>query len=308
MRRERGFALIAALWLLVAISALTLEVSLVARDRRLAAANTVETAQARAAADAGLEHARARLVALLGPARQGILDPWRQPDSLFPGDVTLGDVRYHVALRDAGSALNLNRATETELRRFFMALRVDAGKADRLAQAIMDWRDPDDLRRARGAEREDYLRDGSPVLPRNGPFQSVAELAGVQGMTPEILDLARPYLTLLGTGQVNLNAAPRPVLLALPGIGEEAAGVVLRRQQARRPIRTLAELSVELSSGARAALQAEMATLLGRVAFETREVEAVSDGWMEGSPVRARDRGLLVRARDVAFLVWRRAE
>ncbi len=273
MRTDRGFALIAALWLLVALSALTLEVSLVARERRLAAANTLEAAQARAAADAGLEHARARLAAVL---RGGALDPWRQP--------------------------------EAELRRFFVALRVDAGKADRLAQAIMDWRDPDDLRRARGAERADYVHDGSPMLPRNGPFPTIEELGYVKEMTPEILTLARPHLTLLGTGQVNLNAAPRPVLLALVGIGEEAAGVLLRHQEARRPIRSLAELSLELSSGARAALQAEATALLGRAAFETREVEAVSDGWAEGSPVRARDRGLLVRTRDVAFLVWRRAE
>ena len=305
MRTDRGFALIAALWLLVALSALTLEVSLVARERRLAAANTLEAAQARAAADAGLEHARGRLAAVL---RGGALDPWRRPDSLLPQTVALGDARYRVALRDAGSALNVNRATEAELRRFFVALRVDAGKADRLAQAIMDWRDADDLRRARGAERADYVRDGSPMLPRNGPFQTIEELGYVKEMTPEILALARPHLTLLGSGQVNLNAAPRPVLLALAGIGEEAAGVLLRHQEARRLIRSLAELSLELSSGARAALQAETTALLGRAAFETREVEAVSDGWAEGSPVQVRDRGLLVRARDVAFLVWRRAE
>jgi len=305
MRRERGFALIAALWLLVALSALALEVSLVARERRLAAANTLEGSQARAAADAGLEHARARLAAVL---RSGALDPWRRPDSLLAGDVTLGDARYRVTLRDAGAALNLNRATEADLRRLLIALRVDAGQADRLAQATLDWRDADDLRRARGAERDDYLRAGRPVLPRNGPFQSIAELGSVLGMTPQVLTLVRPYLTLFGTGQINLNAAPRPVLLALPGVGEEAAGVLLRHQESRRPLHSLADLSLELSGGARAALEAETSTLLTQVTFETQEVEAVSDGWADGSSVRAHAHGLLVRARDVAFLVWRRTE
>ncbi len=305
MRQERGFALLAALWLLVALSALSLEVSLVARQRRLAAANSVEAVQARGAADAGLEHARARLAAA---ARSGALDPWRRPDSLLTAEVTLDDERYRVTLRDAGAALNLNRATDADLRRLLIALRVDAGQADRLAQAMMDWRDPDDLRRARGAERADYVGAGRAVLPRNGPFQSIGELGSVLGMTPEILERVRPYLTLLGTGQVNVNAAPRPVLLALPAIGEEAAGVLLRHQEAGRPLHSLADLSLELSSGARAALQAEMATLLGRVTFETREVEAASVGRVEGSPVRARARGLLVRARDVTFLVWRRTE
>ena len=307
MRRERGFALIAALWLLVALSALALEVSLVARERRLAAANTLEGTQARAAADAGLEHARARLTGML---ERGALDPWRGVDSVLAGDVALGGggARYRVTLRDAGRALNLNRATESELRRLFVALRVDAGEADRLAQVIMDWRDPDDLRRARGAEREDYVRDGAPVLPRNGPLQSLDELRYARGMTPEILALARTYLTLLGTGQVNLNAAPRPVLLALPGIGEETAGVLLRHQESRHPFHSLADLGLELSSGARGALEAATSALIARATFETREVEAVSDGWVEGSPVQVHAHGLLVRARDVAFLVWRRTE
>jgi len=305
MRTERGFALIAALWLVVALSAVALQVSFVARERRLAAANTLEGTHARAAADAGLEHARARLAGMLG---RPVVDPWYRVDWVLAAEVVLGDARYRVRLRDAASALNVNRATETELRRLLVALRVDAGQADRLAQVVMDWRDPDDLRRARGAEREEYLREQRPVLPRNGPFQSVAELGSVLGMTPEMLELVRPYLTLLGTGQVNLNAAPRPVLLALPGIGEEAAGVLLRRRSAGRPVRSLAELSLGLSSGARATLEAQTSELLARATFETREVEAVSEGWADGSPVRVRAHGLLVRARDVAFLVWRRTE
>src|SRR5690348_7113075 len=109
MRCQRGFALIAALWLVVALSALTLQVSFVARERRLAAANTLEGLEARAAADAGLEHARARLTGVL---RGGALDPWHRPDSLLTGAVALGEARYRVTLRDAGSALNVNRATE----------------------------------------------------------------------------------------------------------------------------------------------------------------------------------------------------
>ena len=50
MSNERGFALIAALWLVVAMSTVGLQLSLSARHRRLAAANTIEAAQSRAAA------------------------------------------------------------------------------------------------------------------------------------------------------------------------------------------------------------------------------------------------------------------
>src|SRR5690606_8405821 len=131
--------------------------------------------------------------------------------------------RFFVQARDAGSQLHLNVADEEELRRYFSALRMDYGKADRLAQAIMDWRDLDQSHRARGAERDDYLAAGSAVLPADGPFRRVSDLRFVMGMTSADYDLLSPHLTLFGSGRINLNSAPREVLLALPGVTEETA-------------------------------------------------------------------------------------
>lgn len=119
-----GFALTAALWLTVAISAVALEFTLWARTRRLAAANLVEGAAARAAARAGLEHLESRLAARLidyepGGAPLGTLfDPWWGVDSLLAAPQPLGTARYRVEARDAASMLNLNVAPEAELTRF----------------------------------------------------------------------------------------------------------------------------------------------------------------------------------------------
>ena len=63
-RDRRGFALLAALALLVAISMVALELATAGRARRLAAANALEHAAASAAAQAGVEDVRARLVRL----------------------------------------------------------------------------------------------------------------------------------------------------------------------------------------------------------------------------------------------------
>ena len=313
MSGERGFALIAALWLLVMISLVGLELSLSARDQRLAAANTLERTQAQAAAEAGLQHVRARLARALqrtdeiGPgAASGIIDPWERPRRLFPDTVRMGDAGYRVGLYDAGSRLHLNRADEAELRRFFAALRVDYGEADRIAQSIMDWRDPDRAHRGRGAERDYYIEVGSPVLPRDGAFQELGELRHVRGVTPEIYERARPYLTLLGTGRINLNAADPPVLAALPGLGDEAVAVLLRHRRQGDRISSLQRLAEELSPPAREALLAETPALLARTSFETREVVALSEGWIDGGRVRVEIEGLLVRASSTAFLVWRR--
>jgi general secretion pathway protein K len=306
MSDRRGFALIAALWLLVAISVLSLALETTARSHRLAAANLAESVQARTAADAGIEQTRARLVRRLNATTVG--DPWAGADSLFRDTIAVDPGRVLVSARDVGAQLNLNRATEDELRRFFVALPIDAGLADRLAQSILDWRDEDDLHRPRGAERDEYLKAGAVQLPRNGPFQSLDELAAILGMTRATYERVRPNLTLLGSGQVNVNAADRPVLLALPGMTEEAVAVLFRYRRRHQALANLTDLERDLSPGARNALAAHLPELLGQATTETREVAVTSVGWVEGSPVRVRITALFVRARGSVFQVWSRIE
>lgn len=305
---RNGFALLAALWLLVAFSIAGLAISAAGRTHRLAAANQAETTVAQVAAAAGLDQLRERLAQRLDNPLVSALDPWRGVDSVLPDTLELGGPRVWVRARDVGAALNLNRASEEDLRRLFTALRVDAGEADRLAHSIADWRDPDDWHRARGAEREEYLAAGAPALPRNGPFQSVAELAAVRGMTPALLERVAPYLTLIGSGQVNINLADRPVLLALPGMTEEAVAVLLRYRRERRTLDLIADLQRELSPAARRELAAALPALVARTTSQTREVEVTSEAWFPGSPVRARLTALLVRSRNYVFYVWSRVE
>ncbi len=308
---ERGYALVAALWLLVALAAVGMEFSLETHRRGLAAANVLERGRAAAAAEAGLEVAYARLAAALERAATAPAagpDPWTEADRLVRDTLRFGHTRGRVRVEDANAALNLNHAGEETLLRLLAALRVDYGRADRLAQAIADWRDPDDLHRARGAEREAYLRQSALVLPHNGRFQRVSEARHVLGMTPEIFSAVAPYLTTVGTGQVNLNAAPPPVLSALPGMTERAVAAVVRRRSSGRPVRSLEELALELPPGPREAFQAAYPKLLPLTTFDTRELLATSTGWSEGGPVQVRAEGLFARAGDHVLLTWRRVE
>ncbi|MGH7517991.1 MAG: general secretion pathway protein GspK [Gemmatimonadales bacterium] len=303
MRDRRGFALLAALGLLVAMSTVGLALALRLRVSRLGAANAVEHAQALAAAEGGVAELRARLTdRRRGPDRwDRILD---QPIDT----IAFAGARAAITLRDLGARLNLNRASEDELRRLFTALRIDAGEADRLAQTIADWRDTDGFRRARGGELDEYVKRGSLERPRNGDFDHLSELSTVLGMTPERYTQLRTFLTVHGTGRLNLNAAERPVLLALSGMTEQAVKVLSDRRAARRPVRTLSELQTLLPSGARDVLLPRIPELEARVVFETRELEVVSDAQLPGSPVRARVTVLLARAGDEAVVTWRQIE
>lgn len=321
MKARRGFALIAALWLLVAISAVALELSVAAKARRLSAANVGERAAAVAAADAGIDVARARLSSLLlrpamprwsrlGASVLGTsqsawaADPWSTAPQIVAGDGLEAGFRYQVTVRDPGTQLDLDRADEMQLTKLLAALRVDGGQADRVVEGILDWRDPDDLRRAHGAEREDYVRRGSALLPANGPFTSPGELRQVIGMTDAIYERLRPYVTLVGSGTVNVNAAERPVLLTLPGFTEQTVSLVLSLRAQGRRITDLMDLARLLGPGGAALIDDDGPLLLREATFETRELLLTSEASREGG-ARARVEVLVTRDPGVP-VVWRR--
>jgi general secretion pathway protein K len=305
--------LVAVLWLTVAISAAALDAGLRSRTFRLATANALEHERAAAVAAAGIEHARSRLAAALdrggrwSVARTEV-DPWAAPQTLLQDSVPIGAGHYAVRLIDTGALLHLNRATEAQLVAFLRALRVDFGEADRLAQAIMDWRDRDELHRARGAERAEYERAGLPVVPRNGPFRSIEELRDVFGMSDDIWQRTRPHLTVLGSGLTNINSAPEPVLAALPGMTPSAVAAIIARRRQRRPIGSIQELTDAVPLVARQTLLASLDELVRVTTFRTDEILAVSTGHVSGSAIEARATAVLVRGSASPIVTWQRFE
>jgi len=98
----------------------------------------------------------------------------------------------YISVRDEASKIDLNKAPEALLAALFASVGVDPGNAQSLADAIADFRDPDNLRRVRGAEAADYRDAGLDWGPKNAPFQTVEELQQVLGMTAEIYRRVAP--------------------------------------------------------------------------------------------------------------------
>jgi len=308
MTARRGFALLASVWLMVAIAAVAFEVSWLARMRRLATANVLEEEQARAAADAGLEHARARLARALGDAGDagaaGLMDPWRFAAGASD-TVTMGNARYVFSVRDDGATLDVNRASEDEVRRLFAACGADDALAARTAQRIADWRDPDQHRRAQGAERAEYVAAGARDLPRDGDVQRVSELDGVLEMPAAPWRCARAALSVGGTGQVNVNSAPREVLRALPGMGEAGVDAVVQSRQDGARIGNFQEFTARIPPALREGVLRASDRLLPLLSYDTYAVRVRSEGWVEGSPVRVSAEALMVRGGGTVFVQWR---
>ena len=235
MKNRRGFALLSAIWLVVAIAVAGLQLAIETRRSMQAATNLTHDVQARVAATAALDLTRARVdykirqAALSGtyPTNLAIADPWMGADTAFSTTEAVGSVNVEISVSSLGARLNLNRATEQELLNFLIAMEIDYSAAEELSQTIMDWRDTDENYRARGAERQYYLDEDMLNLPRNNLFESVGELRYVAGMTEEIFEEIAPYLTVWGTGRINVNTAELPVLMSFTGMTEATVSVIL---------------------------------------------------------------------------------
>lgn len=94
------------------------------------------------------------------------------------------------------------------------ATGVAAADAERLAKAIIDWRDPDDDPRFQGAESADYHAAGLPYGSKNAPFTSTAELRLVLGFTPELVRAVADSVTVDGNGGSVLQEYATPLVLA----------------------------------------------------------------------------------------------
>lgn len=313
IRDRRGVAMLAAMWLILGISIVALQFALSGKERRVLALAAADRGQGRGIALAALANVQAQLDqaarspassnAALAATRSG--DPWMGVDSIYSGIVTLGEHEVAIRARDLGAQLNINTANEDQLRLLFQAVLRDAGLTERLVQRILDWRDVDDLPRLNSAERDAYLKAGALVLPANRPFRDVAELAMVDGMTPQILALMSPYLRVYGQGTINLNSAPEPVLRSIPGMTPQILSNVLAQRSRGMRIASVAAVVPGAAGGGRGNAGAVIAGQIGALAVvDTREVEVTIVATAGPSALPIKVTALLQRNGQNATLAW----
>lgn len=127
------------------------------------------------------------------------------------------------AIEDVQGRFNLNnllaqngKPSQPDLE-MFQRLLVEVGLEPNLAQAVLDWIDPDiDPHFPEGAEDDAYLKEQLPYRTANRPMASPTELLLVKGFTAEAYARLAPYVTALPMRTtINVNTASAPVLMAL---------------------------------------------------------------------------------------------
>lgn len=300
MRRRQGFALLLVLWMLVGVAAIGL--GLVSSGRSTVAASTNRVLLARGAwwADGCLARARAVIDDTLRSPTKVAEAAWRSLDSVIAfSQITAAGC--YLEARPTGVALDVNNATAEQLTLVFQSMGVRAEHADSIADAILDWEDPDDTPRLAGAESAWYREHGE-ALPRNGPIAAREELSLVRGVrsVPGIDSLLD-----VEAGRTLIGRAPMAILAALPGFGPEA----IARASALGAVapHDLLEFSTLLSPAARAELLAQFPALQKLVTFSP-DAWIITSRASVGSPaVTSTIEVRLVRSGPRAAVVRRRS-
>jgi general secretion pathway protein K len=223
MTGMRGAALLLVLWLVALLTALVGAYALTARIEALQGRVGSRGVMAQEIARAGMEYALVR-VADRNPETH-----WQPNGRAYAWRFDGHDVQVRII--DETGKVDLNQADVPLLSRLMQALGEPPDASDALAAAIVDWRDADDLSQpVGGAEDGDYAAAGRPYGAKDAPFETIAELEQVLGMTPDLYARLEPFLTLYsGRGQPDATYAQGPVLVAM---GMDATAWLAQREAA----------------------------------------------------------------------------
>ncbi|MCK5356235.1 MAG: general secretion pathway protein GspK [Methyloprofundus sp.] len=223
MMNSRGLALIVVLWVITLLTIMASSFSLTIQRETAITSGLKERAEGRALAEAGINYAILMLLTTNKELR------WQAFGSLY--DIEYAGKKVRIQISDESGKLNINLATQEQLLQLFNSFAIEQELADSLVDAIMDWRDKNDLHRPNGAEKQQYAVADLKYEPRNGAFKSIEELQLVMGMNAKIYQQMEGMVSIYTKNkQINPTTASRAMLLTLPDASEEQVNEYLQQR------------------------------------------------------------------------------
>ncbi|MEO8623805.1 MAG: hypothetical protein ABI625_22180 [bacterium] len=266
MRSREGFALVAILWVLTVASVLGAGAALQGREAYNVSRNRLNAERAYWVAEGCVAEVLASADGILASSTE-VQQPrvWRTIDVSIDSATVALSSECEVGMRAMGSRIDVNGASETLLRKYFVEA-VGSTEGGAMSDALLDWRDADVDVRSAGAEEAWYMTNERPS-PRNAAFAAEGELQLVRGLE------SRPELTAhltVNSSLICLATAPAPVLAALPGFTEEVVERVLADRAAGRPMIELRDLMTGVSRAAAESLVVHFSELSILTTLEPR--------------------------------------
>jgi len=198
-------ALLLVLWVFMVLGVLALDFGRYMRDDASAALNSVDETRGYYLAVGGMMKALWKLQldresgahpangVDAGAANQGSPDEWGEVCDGQPKTGSIGGGNYEVRCIDQGGLVSLNKGSDIVLTKLVSALMLGPGYAVKgqdqrtvdsvaaVVDRIIDYRDPDRLKRAHGLEAE------GGYVAKNDWFDSPEELLRIPGIPPELV-------------------------------------------------------------------------------------------------------------------------
>lgn len=295
-RRSRGVAFVLVMWVIALLSILLGSFALIARTEGLQSRHLFDTTTARYAAEAGLN------LAVFGLSKPNPEGKWVADGR--PYTFTFDGVEVEISITDDSGKIDINTADVLTLTNLFVGAGVDMERAADLADAIQDWRDPDDLVSPRGAELGDYESVDLPYGPRNAPFETLSEMQQVFGMDYDTYVKIEPAITMYsGRGVPSAAYAPLEALMAMPGMTTEQAQALIEQRQQLAP--------GELNSGASGLLMPDGSPVMadgGGLTYSVKSRAKLPNGASTVLDATIRLGGMNSAGRPFVVLRWRDGE
>ena len=206
--QENGAALISVLWLSVVLTLLATTLTAQQRTQLDITQQRMLQLQARYNVEAAEQFA---LYSMLTEQIANPLEPLSK-ERLW----SFNNMEIRITVLPESHKLGINDSGAPGLSALLTALGQNAEQSDALADAILDWRDRDDLPRLHGAELSQYQRAGLDYGPANKPFQHLSQLQQVLGMTSPLFQRLQQLVSLHSNAS---NLSP----LLLQRLGEESS-------------------------------------------------------------------------------------
>jgi general secretion pathway protein K len=217
---ERGFVIIAVLWILVALSTLAMIFSVYLSN----------SARALGVTDTGIAKDALVSASLELTAYQLLLTDEKSRPAQGSFRFRLDNAEVLVTFASEAARVDLNAAPKEMLANLFEVLGAQQQAAAEVAERIVGWRTPP-KNGAANDEEALYLASGLTYSPRQAPFAHVNELSLVLGASPAMVERALPYLTVFSrSADVDVLIAPPEVVAALPGMTPGALNDFLKQR------------------------------------------------------------------------------
>ncbi len=157
-----------------------------------------------------------------------------------------------VRIYDHSGRINLKRLSQHRFRELlkkiagFGETEEDAQKLNELMDAWEDWKDSDDMKRANGAEEDEYKELEQPYKPRNGQIETLEEVLLIKGFDEVFknVNLNTAFTVYGNKTSINPNLATREALAMIPGLTGNVINAILsqRREKELKSYNDIIEL------------------------------------------------------------------